>query len=154
LSSPIKLAASATERAEDKMRYFIFLSVLLLSGFADAADTVHAQPAGPQCELREPGYDSRDIACSLAASAVARRYTLQVNFSGSHDDTMARMATLALNGAAPVCEEGSKTSLMGEDGDVSLSCLFTAPSSTKAVEFLATVTWSHAQYESYSVTGR
>lgn len=59
-----------------------------------------------------------------------------------------------LNGAALRCDEESKTELMGEDGDVSLVCLFTAPRGSEPTRFATTVTWSHAEYVGYSLSAR
>lgn len=135
------------------MRSFIILSCLLFPGLACAADAAPELQSSAQCELREPTFDSREVECSLKASADTRRYTLQVNFSGGHDDTMAKLAP-SLNGTPLSCEDGSKVSLMGEDGDVSLVCLFTAPRGSKRAVLLATFTWSHAEYVSYTLTER
>lgn len=98
-------------------------------------------------------FDSREVECALDSTSGARRYALQVNFSGGHDDTMAKMAPM-LDGAPLSCEAGSKTQLMGEDGDVSLLCLFTAPRDARRSVLFVSFTWSHAQYESYSLSER
>ena len=68
---------------------------------------------------------------------------------------MAKMApTPMLNGTSLTCEDGSKLSLMGEDGDVSLTCLFTAPGVSERSRFSATFAWSHAQYTGCSLLER
>lgn len=136
-----------------KMRHFIVMLTLLAPTFAFAADAVPTSPVGSHCVLREPTFDSREVECSLSGGTEPHRYALTVNFAGGHDDTMAKMAPM-INGAPAACEEGSKTSLMGEDGDVSLLRLFTAWGSAKGSSFVATFTWSHAQYVSYSFLAR
>ena len=135
------------------MRRFIVMLVLLVSGPTYAADAGRESRATSHCELREPTFDSREVECSLSPSSDLRRYVLRVNFSGGHDDTMAKMAAL-LDGVSLPCEDGSKTSLMGEDGDVSLLCLFAARGGPKTSSLVATFTWSHAQYVSYSLSER
>jgi len=135
------------------MRCFVVMLVLLVSGPTYAADAVRESKATSRCELREPTFDSREVECSLNPSPDLRRYVLRVNFSGGHDDTMAKMAPV-LNGVALNCEDGSKTSLMGEDGDVSLLCFFSARGGPKTSNLVAAFTWSHAQYVSYSFAER
>jgi len=103
----------------------------------------------PSCEVTGPGYDSHDIRCSLSANGATQRFRFKANFSGSHDDTMAEMTT-TLNGAPLACEKGSKTSLMGEDGEVSLFCRFSINDKAGTKHLLAvTVTWRHAQYKDF-----
>ncbi len=103
------------------------------------------QRAAVQCEAQASPGDLRNIACPLKASTTPRRYRFKADFSGGHDDTMASMA-LSLDGAPLACDEGSKTSLMGEDGDVSLECRFSVPQAAGAPVLKVVVKWSHAQY--------
>ena len=103
----------------------------------------------PRCEVQAVGADSRDIRCPLSTSGTGQQFRVRANFSGGHDDTTASM-TASLDGAALVCGEGSKTSLMGEDGDISLECRFSLtdkPGMTRVLRVL--VTWRHAQYTGF-----
>jgi hypothetical protein len=101
------------------------------------------------CDSHAPGGDSRDITCPLSASGTAQRYRFRASFSGSHDDTTASMA-ITLDGTPLACEPGGKTSLMGEDGDVSLECRFatTQKAGTKPV-LRVQLAWRHAQYTAF-----
>ncbi len=112
------------------------------------------------CESRTPGGDALYLHCPMnAPAAVAdRRYRFKVDFSGGHDDTQASIA-LSLDGAPLRCDEGSKTSLFGEDGEVSLECRFAlraaAESGAAAAErrlLDVTILWSHAQYTDFQLT--
>ncbi len=86
------------------------------------------------------------IQCQIAASATPQRLRFKVNFSGGHDDTMAFM-TPSLDDAPLDCDKGSKISLMGEDGDVSLDCRFSMAEKPGTKKVLRVkVLWSHAQY--------
>ena len=81
--------------------------------------------------------------------ARGQRFRLTVNFAGGHDDTNLRMASY-LDDDALVCDPGSKTRLIGEDGDVSVTCVFSVPARTEGrFVFRSAVTWSHAQYTGY-----
>jgi len=63
------------------------------------------------------------------------------------------MASLALrlDGASQNCEEGRKTRLVGEDGEVTLVCLFSIPGrNAKRHLFESIISWTHAQYVSYA----
>jgi hypothetical protein len=136
------------------MRSIIFPVLCLWSGLACAAgvEPVAAAAASKlQCEAQTPGGDLRSITCPLNAAAAPRRLRFKVDFSGGHDDTMASM-TLSLDGQALACEPGSKTQLMGEDGDVSLECRFSVPAGADTRRVLrASVKWSHAQYTDFDL---
>ncbi len=107
------------------------------------------EPGNPRCESRSPTFDSREITCFLPASG-GGRFRLRVDFSGGHDDTMAAMS-LSLGGVALACEPGSKTRLMGEDGDVNLFCAFSLDPRAAATALRAVVTWSHAEYTGHEL---
>ncbi len=113
-------------------------------GAACAAEPAGARAALP-CEAQASPGDLRNFSCPLKAATTSRRYRFKADFSGGHDDTMASMA-LSLDGAPLACDEGSKTSLMGEDGDVSLECRFSVPQSGGSPVLKVVVKWSHAQY--------
>ncbi len=87
-----------------------------------------------------------DISCPLTASGTSQHFRFKANFSGGHDDTMASM-TPTLGGMPLTCEPGSKTRLMGEDGDVSLECKFSiSETAGKSMILRVVLKWSHAQY--------
>jgi hypothetical protein len=119
-------------------------------GLACAAGT---QPAPAQerirCETKPSLGDIREVSCPLTASGNAQRFRFKANFSGGHDDTRAAMSA-TLKGAPLACDAGSKTSLFGEDGDVSLECRFsmTEKAGTELV-LRMTIRWSHAQYTDF-----
>ena len=121
------------------------LAVALAAGANPAA----AQTK-PPCESPAPGYDSQVVKCTLA-SGTAKRYRFKANFSGSHDDTTASMTT-TLDGAPLACDKGSKTDLMGEDGEVSLECRFSIAGEGSATRLLSvTLSWRHAQYKDFEL---
>lgn len=97
------------------------------------------------CTSDSPGGDFIQFSCALPSNGSERHWRFKADFAGGHDDTSASM-TLTLNGEPINCDEGSKTRLFGEDGNVSLLCRFhvrgAAPPPTLAVALL----WSHAQY--------
>src|SRR5258706_9139397 len=131
------------------------LSMLCLSaGLACAADVKPTAVTGSnklQCESRSPGGDFRDISCPLDPASAPKHLRFKVDFSGGHDDTMASMA-LSVDGAPLACEQGSKTQLMGEDGDVSLECRFSLPDADGTKRVLRVLLkWSHAQYTDFEL---
>jgi hypothetical protein len=133
----------------------ILLAILCLSaGLACAADLKTTTAAGSnkqRCESSSPGGDFRDISCPLDVASAPRRFRFKVDFSGGHDDTMASMA-LSIDGAPLECGQGSKTQLMGEDGDVSLECRFSIANPAGARPVLRVLLkWSHAQYTAFEL---
>jgi hypothetical protein len=57
-----------------------------------------------------------------------------------------------MNSAPLTCDEGSKTHLSAEDGDVSLWCIFSIADHTSGNgAFKITIRWSHAEYANYEV---
>ena len=136
----------------------ILIPLLCLSSalaFGGEPDTRAIAPTSNKlaCTSQSPGGDFRTISCPLnAPPSSARRFRFKVDFSGGHDDTMASMA-LELDGSPLGCEPGSKTQLMGEDGDVSLECRFAARGAASAPGVLTVrVKWSHAQYTDFALT--
>lgn len=118
---------------------------------AAAAPTSAVQQAALPCEWQTLGGDHRDFQCPLHASATTRSYRFKANFSGGHDDTSAKM-TATLDGLPLACENGSKTSLFGEDGDVSLECRFSIAEGAGNKHVLGvTLLWSHAQYTDFEL---
>jgi len=114
-----------------------------------AAGSAAAQ-GKPSCEVTRPGYDSHDIQCSLKATGATQRFRFKANFSGSHDDTMASL-TAALDGAPLACEKGSKTELMGEDGEVSLECRFSIAEKSSTHLLSVTLSFRHCQYKDFEL---
>ena len=107
-------------------------------------DTVGAADA--PCTVNVARYKLREVECVVPPEKDLRRWRFQAHFSGGHDDTEASM-TLTLDGRALTCDPGSKTSLMGEDGEVSLECRFTADAlATRPRKLVATVKFHHAEY--------
>jgi hypothetical protein len=134
------------------MRLFAMVFFCFFQGLATAAGTEAATPKGQQqCDSRTNGGDHWDVKCPLNASGTAQHFRFKVNFSGGHDDTKANMAP-TLDGSPLECEKGSKTSLFGEDGDVSLECRFsiTEKAGTQRV-FGVTILWSHAQFTDFGL---
>ena len=103
----------------------------------DAAGCIASNPTGG---------DIRVLTCAMASS---RTHHLTVNFGGGHDDTSASLS-VTVDGRPADCDAGSKTSLFGEDGDVSLHCRIRVGSDVDARHTLVvTVLWSHAQYRNF-----
>jgi hypothetical protein len=136
------------------MRSATVLTASILLGLAapagmDAAQAAEQAQPKLHCDSQTAGGDTQDISCPLHASGASQRFRFKANFSGGHDDTMASMqATLD---ARPLdCEKGSKTSLMGEDGDVNLECKFSITENAGTQHVLRmTLSWRHAQYTDF-----
>jgi hypothetical protein len=111
------------------------------------ADAVEVAPRGQfACQTESFGNDAMQVSCPLNASGTNRRFRFVARFSGSHDDTIASM-TAALDGVPVACDDRSKTSLAGEDGDVSLECGLPAASTGDPARILRVMLkWRHAQY--------
>jgi hypothetical protein len=125
-------------------------AALLLLGPAGVVESVQAADKLP-CESQARPGDKLNIACPLAVSGTTQRFRFKADFSGSHDDTIASM-TATLGEIPLVCEKGSKTRTMGEDGDVSLECVFAVDKSAGArIVLKVDLAWSHAQYEGFEV---
>ena len=131
-----------------------WLKVLLLFGLPGLAVgdvNVRAIDAGKQqCESRAPGGDSLDIRCSLEPTGSLQRFRFKAHFSGGHDDTRAWMEA-TLDERPLSCEEGSKTLLEGEEGEVSLECSFSLTEKIGTKRLAVKVRWSHAQYTSFAL---
>lgn len=137
---------SPTRRAacDAPMRRLLALTMLTLAAAAPAPAA--ERPMSSPCQASSPGGDRLDFSCPVDASGVGQRFRFSAYFSGGHDDTMATMVP-TLDGAPLACEAGSKTRLMGEDGDVSLACRFTLQGPAGAKHVLdVSVRWSHAEY--------
>ena len=119
-----------------------------LLAVAGAAAAVAAAPGQENraCESQSPGGDFVQFSCPMSAGDTERHWRFEAHFAGGHDDTSASMS-LTLAGAPLYSEEGSKTRLFAEDGDVSLVCRFRVGSAAGARPVLGVaLSWSHAQY--------
>jgi hypothetical protein len=98
------------------------------------------------CESPPAPGDLREIRCPLVASGNAQRFRFKANFSGGHDDTRASLKA-SLDDSPLACDPDSKTSLFGEEGDISLECGFSMTGNADRVHILTvTLLWSHTQY--------
>jgi len=131
-----------------------WVKVLLLfglPGLAVGGENAPAIDAGKQqCESQTPGGDSLDIKCSLEPNGSIQRFRFKAHFSGGHDDTRAWMEATIDERPLP-CEEGSKTQLEGEEGEVSLECRFSLTEKSGTKRLAVKVRWSHAQYTSFAL---
>ena len=131
------------------IRLVIAVIVLCSANLAPAAEAL--TPAGGKsltCDSQSAGGDLIEFKCPLEATGAVQRFRVKANFAGSHDDTTASI-TSTLNDAPLVCDVGSKTQLMGEDGDVSLECKFQIKEKTGTKLLLGvSLLWSHAQFTS------
>src|SRR5262245_32334065 len=110
----------------------LVLSLNLAPVLVGTPSTAQAQ-ASSACYSQSPGGDARTFTCPLSVPDGTRHFRFTAAFSGGHDDTMASM-TLTLDGAPLACAPGSKTSLMGEDGDVGLECKFSIAGNAGAAQ--------------------
>lgn len=129
------------------------LPLLLLTAAAHATAATPA-PAmasikSTACQETDRMMDWREISCAIPAGAAGRQFRFQAMFTGGHDDTSVSIAP-ELDGQTYACEDGSKLSLFGEDGDVSVHCRFTgAATAGKPGRLKVLIKWSHAQYADY-----
>lgn len=111
-----------------------------------------AAATAPDCVVEDETFVSRDLLCTLPAADAGRRFAFVANFSGGHDDTRASIAA-TLDDQPLACLDGSKTSLFGEDGDVSLTCRFALPrTGVGAARLKVLVRWSHAEYTDFRLS--
>ena len=75
------------------------------------------------CETHATNWKWQEFRCPLTINREGQKMLFKADFSGSHDDTRLSM-TLSLDGVPVACIQNSKTSLIGEDGSVSLECHF------------------------------
>ena len=127
-------------------------SLIVLSAAATISSCATTFSPNEVCSESPLTYDSREVQCKFPKATFARKFTFKANFSGGHDDTKARIESF-IDKAPLSCDEGSKTNLFGEDGDVSLWCTFTIADHphTDGV-FTVKIKWSHAEYTNYAVT--
>ncbi|WP_431050077.1 hypothetical protein [Roseateles sp. L2-2] len=98
--------------------------------------------------------DWREITCTLPAGAAPQRFSFRATFTGGHDDTSASIAP-ELDGQPFACGTGSKLSLFGEDGNVSVFCQFdrSALPAGAAAKLKVLIKWSHAEFADYEFSG-
>jgi hypothetical protein len=103
------------------------------------------------CESPPPPGNLREIRCPITMHRPIQHFHFKVNFSGGHDDTSASIAP-RMNDGPFTCDKGSKLSLFGEDGDVSLECKFTITAAVGSVHnFGVAVKWNHAEYTDFQL---
>lgn len=111
------------------------------------------------CSVSASTYDSREVQCHFPKTEFGRKFRLKANFSGGHDDTVARLEP-SLDDSPLNCDAGSKTHLSAEDGDVSLWCVFSPSNQNSSNQnkdggiFKATIRWSHAEYVNYEIAAQ
>ena len=99
------------------------LAAALICLFFMGAGTACAAE-GLTCETHATNWKWQEFRCPLTVNSEAQQPMLfKADFSGSHDDTRLSM-NLSLDGVPVACNQNSKTSLLGEDGNVSLECHF------------------------------
>jgi hypothetical protein len=147
----------------DNPRFFLFGNVamrrftLLMLSMLQTLPAAAAESAAPadlgktHCESRSVANDLQEVECQLKDAGPARHFTFSAQFSGGHDDTLASM-TPSLNGQPLACLGGSKTRLMGEDGEVGLHCHFAVAGDEGVAPVLKVLLkWSHAQYVNFGL---
>lgn len=104
-------------------------------------------PTASACETTKAEWNSREVTCAIAPGTEKQTYRFAATFTGSHDDTQLDLRA-SLNDEPLTCADGSKTTSMGEDGEVTLECRFVAPAHTAAQGLKAVLTFRHAEYAS------
>jgi hypothetical protein len=95
-----------------------------------------------------------EITCTLPAAAAPKRFNFRATFTGGHDDSSASIAP-ELDGRPFACGEGSKLSLFGEDGNVSVFCQFDRSALPAAgAKLKVLIKWSHAEFADYEFSGK
>jgi len=104
------------------------------------------------CQTHATNWKWREFRCPLKIDREGQQMRFKADFSGSHDDTRLSM-TLSLDGVPAACSQNSKTSLIGEDGNVSLECHF-VPGGTLGTERMlgAIVQIWHAQLDAITLS--
>ena len=120
-------------------------------GLAVAGALASAKAAEPSaCAARLVLPESQDVRCPLDPSALGRPMRFVAQFTGSHDDTRLGL-TATLDGRPLICAPGSRTSLVAEDGEVSLDCRFRIDPRTTQPVLEVALSVHHAQYLSAEV---
>lgn len=104
-----------------------------------------------QCEYTRSQYgEGMEVQCTLRESAKPRKFRFEIRFTGGHDDTKAWLSA-TLNGKPLTCDEGSKTKLFAEEGEVGIDCYFSSEQVKGAQELKVSVEWHHAQYSEHAL---
>ena len=119
--------------------------------FAMGAGTAFAEEV-LTCQTHATNWKWQEFRCPLTINKEGQKMLFKADFSGSHDDTRLSM-TLSLDGVPVACSQNSKTSLLGEDGNVSLECHF-APSGTRGTKRMlgAVIQIWHAQLDAIKLS--
>ena len=140
-----RLSALSHAAAVPRLATWCAVAAGLLLHLAPASAAERADRTG-DCASTAGGGGSRQVECRLERPEKAASYRFLARFSGGHDDTVASLEA-ALDGAAEACGPGSKTYLVGEDGDVSLHCTIAPVDRAGAPRVLRVVVrWSHAEF--------
>jgi hypothetical protein len=123
----------------------IFCLFFMGAGTASAAE-------GLTCETHATNWKWLEFRCPLTIDKQGQQMLFKADFSGSHDDTRLSM-TLSLDGVPVACSQNSKTSLLGEDGNVSLECYFSLDGTLGAKRMLGVLIqiW-HAQLDAIKLS--
>ena len=114
-----------------------------------AAATPGTSLKAAACVETDRMMDWREITCAVPAGASPRRFSFRAMFTGGHDDTSASIAP-ALDGRPFAGGAGSKLSLLGEDGQVSVFCQFDRSAIPAAgAKLKVLIKWSHAEFADY-----
>ena len=123
----------------------------IICWFAMGVGTASAAE-GFTCETHATNWKWLEFRCPMTINMEGQPMLFKADFSGSHDDTRLSM-TLSLDGVPLACNQKSKTSLMGEDGSVSLECHFALDGSpgTKRMLGVLIQIW-HAQLDAIKLS--
>jgi hypothetical protein len=123
----------------------------IICWFAMGAGTPCAAQ-GLTCETHATNWKWQEFRCPLTINIEGQPMLFKADFSGSHDDTRLSM-TLSIDGVPVACNQNSKTSLLGEDGSVSLECHFSLDGSpgTKRMLGVLIQIW-HAQLDAIKLS--
>jgi hypothetical protein len=119
--------------------------------FAMGSGTVFATGA-LTCQTHATNWKWQEFRCPLTINKEGQKMLFKADFSGSHDDTRLSM-TLSLDGVPVACSQNSKTSLLGEDGNVSLECHFVPGGTAGTKRMLGAIVqiW-HAQLDAIKLS--
>lgn len=121
---------------------------LSLLSLALCATPTHAEQA-VACQEHKLFGDERRFECTIESTAGGAPPRFVALFSGGHDDTMAALK-VQVDGTDSACGAGSKPELMGEDGNISLTCHLPVTGLSPGRHAVTVhLRWSHALYEGF-----
>jgi hypothetical protein len=128
-----------------RVRIAIIFLLAMGVGAARAAE-------GLTCERHAVNWKWQEFRCPVMINTAGQKMLFKADFSGSHDDTRLSM-NLSLDGVPVECSPDSKTSLLGEDGNVSLECHFVPGGTPGTKSMLNTIVqiW-HAELEAITLS--